>query len=442
MSVSVLLVDDETAIHSAYSKCLSQAGFGLRIASSLAQARSEIGAKKFDAILLDLSLPDGNGLDWIVELRETRPEVAIVVITGTGDIPSAVEAMRRGADHFLSKPVNLDDLEVFLRKSLELGSLRKRTLAHRRLAKPNAPFFGESPAILRTLPQIRLASENDSIVLLYGETGTGKGVFARWIHSHSDRRSMPFVEVNCSGLMGELISSELFGHARGAFTSAVEAKQGLLDVADGGTLFLDEIGDMDFGIQSQFLKVLEEKRYRRLGEVQERQSDFRLICATNRDLFKETQEGRFRKDLFFRINVIPIEVPSMRERIQDLAGLVSYLFSALDASHMEVTPEAMSVLKAYSWPGNVRELKNVIERAILLSRRRGPIGPEHFPGLTGTAFQPGYQHIDNPYSDSSRLEEVLVRVGGDKKKAAEALGISRATLYRKLKDLRSRHRLR
>lgn len=431
----ILLVDDDAAIRFSLSKHLSKAGFAVSEAGTLADAKKSVSGQRFDAVLLDLSLPDGNGLDWIVELREAQPEIPIVVITGIGDIPSSVEAMRRGADHFLTKPVHLADLEVFLRKSLELGSLRRRSLAHRRLTKTADPFFGESLAMKEIASLLKLACENDAAVLLHGETGTGKGIFARWIHNQSQRSSVPFVEVNCSSLRGELLSNELFGHVRGAFTSAVDTRQGLLDVADGGTLFLDEIGDMDLSVQAQFLKVLEEKRYRRLGDVRESRSDFRLICATHMNLLEEAENGRFRKDLYFRINVLPIEVPPLRNRIHDLPGIVRYLMETLGAGKMQVASEGMMILQKYSWPGNIRELRNVLERGILLAGKENMLTEKQFPGLEShpRLLPTRIERSDNPKLTS--VQEVLDRYQGDKKKAAEALGISRATLYRRLKQI-------
>jgi len=430
MTASVLLVDDEQAIRFSFSKYLTKAGFAITEAASLNEARQALHSKRLDAVLLDLSLPDGNGLDWIKELRELHPDLPIVVITGVGDIPSAVEAMRRGADHFLTKPVNMSDLEVFLNKSLELGSLRKKNFANGRLTKSSEPFFGRSAAMKEVLDLLKIASENESTVLLHGETGTGKGVFAKWIYEHSPRANMPFVEVNCSSLRGELLSNELFGHVRGAYTSASETTQGLLDVADGGTLFLDEIGDMEVGAQAQFLKVLEEKRYRRLGDIHERRSEFRLICATNRNLLEDVQEGSFRKDLYFRINVIPIEVPALRNRADDLPLLIEHILSLSGASKIEMSEAAMQKLKSYSWPGNIRELRNVIERAILLAGSGKRLEPKHFPGMDA---HPLVQSDPHASEQLKQIRDMLEKFKGDKEKAAKALGISRATLYRKLK---------
>jgi transcriptional regulator with PAS, ATPase and Fis domain len=247
------------------------------------------------------------------------------------------------------------------------------------------------------------------------------------------------VEINCSSLRGELFASELFGHARGAFTSAVQDRQGLIEVADGGTLFLDEIGDMEFAVQAQFLKVVEEKCYRRLGEVKVRRSEFRLVCASNKDLSEETRHGRFRQDLYFRISVFPILIQPLRERGEDIPGLVRHILLDFQLSNPEVSSEVMALLSAYSWPGNIRELRNVLERSLLLARK-DPLGMKHFPGLeslTGNAID---THRHGTYQDKlehDHIEAVIKRSGGDVEKAAAALGISRATLYRKIKKFRN-----
>ena len=245
MKPTILILDDEAAVRTSFSFYLARRGFAVAEAGTLAEARQAMMSQSVDGLLLDVSLPDGNGLDWIREVREARPGTAIVVMSGIGDVPMAVQAMREGADHFVTKPVNMADLEVFLRKSLELGGLRRGSRAVQRQARKAAPFFGESPAACALGEQARLALQHDAPVLLQGETGTGKGVLARWLHEHGTRDGMPFVEISCAGLPRDLLASELFGHARGAFTSAVADKEGLLDVADGGTLFLDEIGELD-----------------------------------------------------------------------------------------------------------------------------------------------------------------------------------------------------
>ena len=434
MKPKVLLIEDDEGSRFGFTRYLSKTGYFVREAASLSEARQAVLSQRFDAVLLDFKLPDGNGLDWIVELRENYQDIPIIVITGYGDIPVAVEAMRRGADNFLTKPVNMEDLEVFLRKSLELGVLRRRYLANQRLERKDRIYFGESEAIKNVMNLASLAAQTDSPVLLLGETGAGKGVLARWLHDNSCCSSATFVEVNCSNLKGDLLASELFGHAKGAFTTAVQDRQGLVEVADEGTLFLDEISDMDVGVQAQFLKVIEDKKYRRLGEVKVRRSEFRLICATNRNLLEETHKGSFRKDLYFRLNVLSIVIPPLRERSSDIPGLVIGILRNLGISNPAISSEVMRLLKGYSWPGNIRELRNVLERATLLARGQ-PLATEHFSGLDSSQIL-----VDNKRDlkdlvdiEFDHIQRVMKRFGRDTKKAAAALNISRATLYRKLK---------
>lgn len=435
----VLVVDDEPATLFGFNRYLSKAGYDIRQASSLAQAREETAAQRFDAVLLDLMLPDGNGIDWIEGLRREFPDIAIIVITGAGDIPLAVDAMRRGADNFLSKPVSLPDLDVFLRKSLEVGTLRRRSLVQERLSKHARPSFGVSPAMKKVREFASAAAESDTTVLLTGETGTGKGIMARWIHENSTRRSGPFVEINCSSLRGELLASELFGHAKGAFTSAVQDKQGLIEVADGGTLFLDEIGDMDLSVQSQFLKVIEDKTFRRLGEVTSRQSNFRLIAATNRELIEETRKGTFRSDLFYRLNIFPLIIPPLRSRMEDLPGLIKEILAQLGAQTDEVSPEVMELLRQYPWPGNIRELRNILERALIMSGGRSvsrehiPISEPSLPTVSAQAPDdaPSLEKLEERY-----IMQVIQQSRGDLQEAAVILNMSRATLYRRLKKFR------
>jgi DNA-binding NtrC family response regulator len=436
---TILMVDDEPAVLFGYARYFTKAGYQTAEAGTLAEARRSVTSRRFDAVLLDLNLPDGNGLEWIRSLREEQPEIAIIVITGQGDVPTAVEAMRLGADNFLVKPVNMDGLHVFLRKSLELSALRRSDRLTQRLKKQDEePCFGRSPAMAKVKEALALMAGNDSPVLLQGETGTGKGVCARWIHGHSTRKAGPLLDLNCSTLQGDLLASELFGHARGAFTSAHQNKQGLIEVADGGTLFLDEIGDMSLPVQAQLLKVIEEKVYRRLGETNNRQSDFRLICATNRDLADEVKQGRFRSDLFFRINLFPIQLPPLRERPGDIPELVENFLARSGCAAGPMPAGVMDLLLPYAWPGNVRELRNVVERAMLLARG-GKLAPEHFPGIgaggpetgVGPRRPKGLKDLEKEY-----LQTLINESGGDMKKVAEALEVSRATLYRKLKDLR------
>jgi len=432
---NVLIIDDDPGVQGAIAAFLKEFGFNVHTTSTLAGGRESVAARSFEAVIIDQHLPDGSGIDLIRELRAISPDMAIVVITGAADIPLAVKAMQEGADNFLPKPVSFDSLLVFLRKSLEVRSLRRISGSRRRLEKKTYFDFGESPAMASVHELARLAIDNDAPVLITGETGVGKGVLARWVHENGRRSTGAFVEVNCSGLRGELLASELFGHCKGAFTSAVQDRQGLLDVADGGTLFLDEIGDMDPAVQAQFLKVIEEKSYRRLGEVRMRTSDFRLMCATNKDLAEEASHGRFRKDLLYRIQVMPIVVPPLRERSEDIARLAIHILAGLNYTFRDVAPDIVALLKAYPWPGNVRELRNVLERALMLARGSA-LTAELFAGLRG----PARTTLRGPaggleWLEMESIRAALQRSSGNVIKAAEELGISRATIYRKLKRM-------
>jgi DNA-binding NtrC family response regulator len=432
MKPIVLLVDDEPSIQFGFSKYLEKSGYEVKPASSIAEAKDALLRGRYDVVILDLSLPDGSGLELIGEIRTSLPNAALVVITGGGDIPIAVQAMQQGADNFLTKPVDMNELDVYLKKSVELKKLRHGEFTRKVLDKKVEPFFGKSPAIRKVLEFASAAAGKDTATIIHGETGTGKGVLAKWIHEHSARSGEAFVEVNCSALKGDLLNSELFGHAKGAFTSAHQEKPGLLEVADGGTLFLDEIGDMDLGVQSQFLKVIEEKQYRRLGEVKTRHSDFRLICATNRDLLTETKQGRFRLDLYYRINVFPIYLPSLKERVGDLEEMVDYLLKSFNYQPPGILPVAMGALKAYNWPGNIRELKNVVERAIILANGK-PLSSDHFAGLSDKSVEERNNIKGLDAAEGAHIKMMMEKNDNDTKVVSDILGISRPTLYRKLK---------
>jgi len=432
MKPIVLLVDDEPSIQFGFSKYLEKSGYEIKPASSIAEAKDALLRGRYDVVILDLSLPDGSGLELIGEIRTSLPNAALVVITGGGDIPIAVQAMQQGADNFLTKPVDMNELDVYLKKSVELKKLRHGEFTRKVLDKKVEPFFGKGPAIVKVLEFALAAAGKDTATIIHGETGTGKGVLAKWIHEHSTRSGEAFVEVNCSALKGDLLNSELFGHAKGSFTSANQDKPGLLEVADGGTLFLDEIGDMDLSVQPQFLKVIEEKQYRRVGEVKTRFSDFRLICATNRNLLNETKQGRFRLDLYYRINVFPIYLPALRERMADLNGLVDSFLSDLNYRMAGISASAMDVLMTYSWPGNIRELKNVLERATMLANG-GILTKEHFTGLTDIYQEEnnGLKGLDE--AEGAHIRHMMEEHNNDTKIVSKILRISRPTLYRKLK---------
>lgn len=434
---NVLIVDDDRVVRDTYSKYLTRKGYRVESAANLSELREKLDANRYDALVLDIFLPDGNSLEVIEDVRRDHPDMAIVLMTAEGSVHMAVEAMRKGVDNFLCKPVNLNELDVFLSKGMEVSTLRRERQAWLRQARLEPMFVGKSVLWNRTMEMAKLAAENDHTVLIMGETGTGKGVLARWIYANSRRKDEPFVELNCSSLRGDLLASELFGHVRGAFTSAVQDKQGLIEVADRGTLFLDEIGDMDIAVQAQFLKVIEEKQFRRVGDVRIRHSEFRLICATNHDLEQQCAEGKFRSDLFFRINVFPIHVPPLREMREDIPELAHHLLKTLTGKAVQLSAEVLDLFMSYGWPGNIRELRNVLERGLLLSQGNA-LEPVHFPGLQAGMLAPKVptSTLNLKEVERAKISAALERYGGNVEMAAKALGISRATMYRRLKELK------
>ena len=431
----ILIVDDEEATLFGYTRYLSKSGYSIETANCLRDAKALIASEHFDAILLDLKLPDGNGIEWISELHGSHENLAIIVITGISDIPTAVKAMKHGAYNFLAKPVNMDDLAISLKKSLEVEELRKRDSIYQRLApQKTEPFFGNSAPIEKVMQYANVAAMNNTVVLLHGETGTGKGVLARWIHDHSARKNEAFVEVNCSSLKGELLRSELFGHAKGAFTSAIRDRPGLIEVVDGGTLFLDEIGDMDLEVQAQLLKTIEEKSYRRIGENKVRTSDFRLICATNRNLTEASGNGSFRKDLYYRICIFPISLPPLRERKSDLEGMIKHILTSYSYDKYPISEQVLEILIDYPWPGNIRELRNMLERGLLLAQGE-PLAVSHFPGLEKNPLPESTETAETwnlEEVEKNHIIQALKHFGGDKYETSNALGISLSSLYRKL----------
>ena len=430
-------MEDDVACRFGFVGYFSMEGYDVTEAPNLAAASEAVDAQRFDAIILDINLPDGSGIDFIEKVRRSDTSTPIIVTTGSGDIPLAVDAMRGGADNFLTKPIDNQALAVYLQKMLEIGTLKRQRVARQRLEpRSDDAAFGNDPAVRLTLQQARLAASKDCPLLITGETGTGKGKLAAWIHRNSPRSNYEAVEVNCSCLRGELLAREIFGNVRGAFTSADQDRKGLLDVADRGTLFLDEIGDMDPAVQSQFLKVPEDKSYRRMDDVKLLKSDFRLICATHRNLEKLVQSGLFRRDLLYRINLMTLYLPPLRER-DDLADLANGMLCALGAPEIGLPVQVIRIFKDYHWPGNLRELKNILERAVLLANGDA-LKPEHCANLAttrqGTAIG---SNITIAQAEQAHIEAVWRQSGGDAAEAAKVLGVSRATLYRKLKEIGS-----
>jgi len=440
----VLLVDDESIIRMAVRKFLTAAGFEIVEAENRATAMSKIRAHRPDAVILDYKLPDGTALDLLPQIRAIDESVAVILLTAHATIDLAVAAMKEGADHFLTKPVELPALLVVLERALDTNRARHADLAERtkESRKHLDPFAGTSAAIRAIEADVQKIVASDRPVLIQGETGTGKGVLAAWLHRNSRRRQESFIDLNCAGLSKELLESELFGHERGAFTGAVQPKQGLLDVAHRGTLFLDEIGDIDLQVQPKLLKVLEEKQFRRLGDVKPRFADVRLIAATHHDLGVAVREKRFREDLYFRINTIVVRLPPLRERRDDIADLAAEMLSRvaneMGRSEPKLSESGVRALQEYSWPGNLRELKNVLERSILLSE-----GPEirrsdlRFEQSTPSRSSDEDGALTLEEMESLHIKRVLADENGSVERAATRLGITRNTLYYKLR----KHRL-
>lgn len=432
---SLLLVEDHAPLRTAIAAYLRRLGVEVWEAGTCGDARREWAARGPDMMIIDYELPDGTALDLLQALREQGSGESVIVLTGMGTIDLAVKAIKAGADHFLTKPVDLDSLSVLVQRILETSRVRRRGAVSKlgRRGAPN-PFIGVSRAIgeLRELAHAVITSE--APVLIQGETGTGKGVLARWLHDNGARKEEPFVDLNCAGLSHELVSSELFGHMRGAFTGAVSNKIGLLEVANRGSLFLDEIGELDPLVQPKLLKVLEERTFRRVGDVTARACNVRLISATHRSLAALAKADRFREDLRFRINTLTLDIPPLRERPEDIPEISRSLLDGLGAHATEITDDALELMRRYPWPGNIREMRNVLERAILF--RKG-----NALDRSGLRFDRNLEPDPLPAAEFCTLDEAerahiattLARLGGRVDDAARVLAVSRSTLYAKLK---------
>ena len=450
MADSLLLIDDDADVLRAVGDYFERLGFEVYRETSGERGLDTFARLRPDAVLLDLHLPDVGGLEVLERLRGDG--AAVILLTGQGDIATAVRAMQLGAEHFLTKPVDMGHLAAATARVLEKVHLsRQYALLRERDHQGESPeSLGVSPGMQELARQIGLlAASERTTVLLTGESGTGKGWVARLVHRLSPRASAPFVEVNCGGLSATFLESELFGHEKGAFTDAKDRKLGLFELADGGTIFLDEIGDLAPELQPKLLRVLETKTFRRLGGTRELTVDVRLVAATNRELTSEVQAGRFRQDLFYRLSVMPLRLPAVRERSrEDRLALVTRLLAdlkpQLPGCPSDCAAETLDRLLSAPWPGNVREMRNVIERAMLLARGAPALRPEHLPpelrkggGGSGGSGGSGAErrHLALTLADVERqhIERALRFHGGNRTRAAQELGISRATLINKIK---------
>ena len=436
----IVLLDDDPTARFAVRDFLELKGFAVEEADSCRACLEVFRAARPDAAILDYQLPDGNALELLPRLREFDPEVPLIILTGHGSIDLAVRAMKEGAENFLTKPVELPVLLVVVERLLESRRDRRKQLASRtRQSREEIdPFLGESAAMRELEKRARRVASADSAVLIQGETGTGKGVLAAWLHRASPRAEESFVDLNCAGLSREFLETELFGHEKGAFTGAVASKAGLLEIAHRGTVFLDEIGDVSAEVQPKLLKVLEERRFRRLGDVRERQVDVRLIAATHHDLARLVREGKFRRDLYFRINTLPLRIPPLRERAEDIPALAHRLLEHFAAcrgpAEIKLDAEAEAKLQSYEWPGNIRELRNVLERAVLLSEA-DTLGVRdlHFDAGAGVETWTDESDLTLEELERRHIRRVLQEEHGHVENAARRLNIPRSSLYQKIK---------
>ena len=447
---TLLVVDDERSLRFSIGEWARDMGFTALEATSGAEAVERVREQSVDVVLLDLRLTSEDGMEVLQRLRDEDAAIPVVMLTGHGSVEHAVQATKLGAYDFLLKPPDLDHLGVIVGRAIEHARLQREVQQLRQGSQGDTAIIGESLALRRVLQRLDKAGRSGTAtVLIQGETGSGKELMARYLHAHSARTGGPFVELNCSAIPEQLLESELYGHERGAFTDAKRFRKGLFELAHGGTLFLDEIGEMAPGLQAKLLRVLETRTFRRVGGSVDITVDVRVVAATHRDLKRAVAEGRFREDLFFRLDVVPIELPPLRDRPEDV-DVLARQFTArfcreLGRPLARLDPAALDALRVYPWPGNVRELRNVIERVILLEAD-DVILPGHLPAeivhplarpggrdVGAQAFPPG---TVRPLAEVEKLaiEHALGVCAGNKTRAAQALGISRQTLRTKLKE--------
>ena len=455
----ILVVDDDEAIRWTLREALQGWGFTSNEAGSVQEGLRQFKADQPAAILLDIDLPDGSGLDVLRELKREQPDSIVIMITGNVQVDNTISALRGGAYDFIAKPINLEELRITIRNALETRHLRREVAQVRKERAREFNFsqiVGESEAMKKMLRLAAKVAESEvSSVLLQGESGTGKDLVAKAIHYGSARADGPFVAVNCAALPATLIESELFGYEKGAFTDAKARKEGLFEQAEGGTLLLDEIGELELSLQAKLLRVLEEGAFRRVGGLRDIPLDVRVLAASNRDLKAESEAGRFRLDLYYRLSIIQIDIPPLRDRGDDVLVLSQHYIDTIGAKLRRrkitgLSPETTEVFRSYDWPGNVRELRNVIERALILEDE-DLITTEYLPGSllappriihppsntteTSALFVLPNEGISLDEAELSFVRQAIQRSGGNQTRAAELLGISRDQLRYRLKKL-------
>jgi len=440
---SVLIVDDEKPIREAVRSILEYEDFGVTEAGGGKEALDLIDRERPDAVLLDIKMSGMDGIETLDRIREEWPELPVVMFSGHGNIPTAVEAIRKGAYDFIEKPPDADKILVTLKNAVQHNELKAENRALRRRLSGTVEFLGESPAIIRILESVERVARSDAGVLITGENGTGKELVARAVHLGSERALGAFVDVNCAAIPRDLIESELFGHEAGAFTGASARRTGKFEQAHGGTLFLDEVGDMSLQAQAKILRVLETREVERVGGNKKIPVDVRVLTATNKDLLKAVEEGEFRRDLYYRLNVIPIHIPPLRERREDIPLLSRHFLAqfckTVGRDCLRLTEDAVSALRAMDWPGNVRELRNFMERLAVLSGSR-EIGAKD----VNRALDPGCSATEDPFESASTFEEfkekaerqffirMLEKFDWNIKRTADALKMQRSNLYKKI----------
>ncbi len=437
--INILVVDDEEPFRRLLKKELGRKGYSVEVASDGGEALRLLRDRSFDVILLDVVMPGIDGISLLKLLKEDSGAPAIIVLTGKATVETAVETMKNGAYDYLTKPYKLDELVIVIDRAYEYSRLTvKSKLLEQELVRKESPFefIGKSRQLKEILALIQKVAPADSPVFIQGESGTGKELVANTIWHYSVRKDAPLIALNCASLSENLIESEIFGHEKGAFTSAYQMKHGLVEVADKGTLFLDEIGEMPMGLQAKLLRFLDSGEFRRVGGNKTLRVDVRVIAATNKDLAGMIKQGNFREDLYYRLNVINIVIPPLRERKEDIVELSRHFLEKyakkLAKPVKDFTPEALELLSAYRWPGNVRELENVVERSVIVCEA-DTIGAEDlsissFEAVADMSVNPSLEEMEKAY-----ILRVLKETGGNQSKASQLLGIDRKTLYLKLK---------
>jgi DNA-binding NtrC family response regulator len=447
---SVLIIDDEAAIRESLETLLEMEGYEVQSAATADEGLTRIGDRPYDLVLLDLALPDRNGIDLLAELHHTDPQLAVIMITAYGTVENAVKAMQAGAANFVQKPWDNEKLLADIRAAVARHRTEEENVQLKRALKQRYNFeniVGKSEPMLKIFDLVAQVAPSRSTILLQGESGTGKELIAKAIHLNSPRRDRAFVPVNTGSMPPDLLESTLFGHVKGAFTSAIASKKGLFEIADRGTLFLDEIGTMSMDTQSKILRVLQDRKFMHLGGVHEIQADVRIIAATNVDLKQLVREGRFRDDLFYRLNVITVDLPPLRQRREDIPLLVDFFLARYSEENerprRRMTPEGLRPLLSYSWPGNVRELENVIERAVVLSSTPD-VGAELLPDVIVGRGTPvplmehrGDASLFDIVEDCERhiILDMLEKCNWNQTEAAERFHVPLSTLNQKIKRL-------